>query len=127
MTLALTYVRSDEQEANAVERVLERIGAYPFNIDLLLADWGFYNGRVIRRGRELATTVIPVQRKDERMKDKLETHCSYMTTYRMFKDSELELRFPLAVSVSYHNGDRGKHGEIVRGYVTCDLADRTST
>jgi len=59
------------------------------------------------------------------MKEKLETHCSYMTTYRMFKDSERELRFPLAVSVSYHNGDRGKHGEVVRGYVACDLVDRT--
>ena len=37
------------------------------------------------------------------------------------------LRFPLAVSVSYHNGDRGKHGEVLRGYVACDLADRTPT
>jgi len=127
VTLALTYVRSDEQEADAVERVLDRVGAYPFEIDLLLADRGFYNGRVIRCGRELATIVIPVQRKGERMKEKLETHCSYMTTYRMFKDSERELRFPLAVSVSYHNGDRGKHGEVVRGYVACDLADRTPT
>jgi len=44
------------------------------------------------------------------MKDKLETHKSYMTTYRMYKDSERELRFPLAVAVSYQNGDRGKHG-----------------
>jgi len=31
-----------------------------------------------------------------------------MTTYRMYKDSEQELRFPLAVAVSYQNGDRGK-------------------
>ena len=61
------------------------------------------------------------------MKDKLDTHCSYMSTYRMYKDSERELRFPLAVSVSYHNGDRGKHGEVVRGYVACDLGDRTPT
>jgi len=29
-----------------------------------------------------------------------------MTTYRMYKDSERELRFPLAVAVSYQNGDR---------------------
>jgi len=125
VTLAPTYVRSDESEADAVERVLNLVGAYPFDIDLLLADRGFYNGRVIRRGREMATTVIPLQRKGERMKEKLETHCSYMTTYRMFKDSERELRFPLAVSVPYHNGDRGKHGEVVRGYVACDLAART--
>lgn len=127
VTLALTYVRSDEKEADAVERVLDRVGTYPFEIDLLLADRGFYNERVIRRARDLATTVIPVQKKGERMKDKLATHCSYMTTYRMYKGSERELRFPLAVSVSYQNGDRGKHGEVVRGYVACDLGDRTPT
>ena len=125
VTLALTYVRSDEKEADAVERVLDRVGTYPFETDLLLADRGFYNERVIRRARELETTIIPVKAKGERMKDKLATHCSYMTSYRMYKDSERELRFPLAVSVSYQNGDRGKHGEVVRGYVACDLEDRT--
>ncbi|GGJ01715.1 hypothetical protein GCM10008995_09380 [Halobellus salinus] len=105
VTLALTYVRSDEKEADAVERVLDRVGTYPFDVDLLLADRGFYNERVIRRARDLATTVIPVTEKGERMKDKLDTHCSYMSTYRMYKDSERELQFPLAVSVSYQDGD----------------------
>ena len=127
VTLTLTYVRSDEKEADAVERVLDRVGTYPFEIDLLLADRGFYNERVIRRARDLATTVIPVQEKGERMEDKLAMHCSYMTSYRMYKGRERELRFPLAVSVSYQNGDRGKHGEVVRGYVACGLADRTPT
>jgi len=37
VTLAMTYVRSDESEADAVERVLDRVEAYPFDIDLLLA------------------------------------------------------------------------------------------
>jgi len=32
---------------------------------------------------------------------------------------------PHAVCVSYHNGDRGENGEVVRGYVACDLTDRT--
>ena len=35
-------------------------------------------------------------KKGERMRNKLDTHKSYMTTYRMYKDSERELRFPLA-------------------------------
>ncbi len=48
-----------------------------------------------------------------------------MTTYRMHKGRERELRFPLAVSVSCQSGDRDKHGEVVRGYVACDLGDRT--
>ena len=56
MTLALTYVRSDESEADAVERILDRIKAYPFEIDLLLADRGFYNERILRRSRDIAAT-----------------------------------------------------------------------
>jgi len=125
VTLAMTYVRSDEKEADAVERVLDRVEAYPFEIELLLADRGFYNERILRRSQEIAATVVPVQKKGERMKEKLDTHRSYMTTYRMYKDRERELEFPLAVAVSYHAGDRGKSGEVVRGYVACDLADRT--
>ncbi|WP_246975512.1 ISH3 family transposase [Natribaculum luteum] len=125
VTLAMTYVRSDEKEADAVERVLDRVEAYPFDIELLLADRGFYNERILRRSQEIAATVVPVQKKGEHMKEKLDTHRSYMTTYRMYKDRERELEFPLAVAVSYHAGDRGKSGEVVRGYVACDLADRT--
>ena len=125
VTLAMTYVRSDERQADAVERVLDRVEAYPFKIELLLADSGFYNERVIRRSREIAATVVPAAEKGDRHEEKLETHKSYMTTYRMYKDNERELRFPLAVSVSYQNGDRGKHGEVVRGYAAYDLDDRT--
>jgi len=42
----------------------------------------------------------------------------------MYKDKERELTFPLAVCLSYHNGDRGKTGEVVRGYAACGLTDR---
>jgi len=101
VTLAMTYVRSDERsEADAVERVLDRVifGAYPFDIDLLLADRGFYNERILRRSHDIAATVVPVQKKGKRMKKKLDTHCSYMTTYRMYKDCKRELKFPLAVA-----------------------------
>ena len=123
VTLAMTYVRSDEDEADAVERILDRVEAYPFEIELLLADCGFYNGTIIRQSREIAATVIPVRKNGDRMKDKLDVHKSYMTTYRMYKGQERELRFPLAVCVSYQAGDRGKNGEIVRGYVACGLAE----
>ena len=36
VTLAMTYVRNDENEADAVERVLARVENYPFDIELLL-------------------------------------------------------------------------------------------
>jgi len=126
VTLAMTYVRSDEAEADAVERILDRVAAYPFEIDLLLADRGFYNERIIRRSQKIAATVIPVKKKGDRMNEKLDTHKSYMTSYRMYKDRERELRFPLAVCVSYQAGDRGKSGEIVRGYVACRLENHAA-
>jgi len=63
----MTQVRTDEDEADAVERVLARVENYPFEIDLLLADSGFYDERVIRRGRDIAATVVHVPKKGERM------------------------------------------------------------
>ena len=43
----------------------------------------------------------------------------------MYEGSERELRFPLVVFVSYQQGNRGKHGLLVRAYVACNLADCT--
>jgi IS4 transposase len=59
------------------------------------------------------------------MAEKLKTSISYWTEYVMHEGSERELRFPLAVCVSYQQGNRGKHGLLVRAYTACDLADRT--
>ena len=60
------------------------------------------------------------------MKENLDVHNSYMTTYRLSTDSEREPRVPLAVTVSYQNGDRDKHGEVVRGCVACSVIDHTA-
>ncbi len=79
----MTYVRSCESDANAVERVLDRTEAYHFEISLPLADQGFYNERILRRSRDIVSTVVPIKKKGKRMKKKLDTHCSYMTTYRI--------------------------------------------
>ena len=59
------------------------------------------------------------------MAEKLDTTVSYWTEYVMYEGSERELRFPLAVYVSYQQDNRGKHGLLVRAYVACDLTDRT--
>jgi hypothetical protein len=83
--------------------MLARGKNYPFEIDLLLADSGFDNERVIRRARDIAATVVHVPKKGERMKKKLDTHNSYMATYRVYKNRERELCFPLAVAVSSQN------------------------
>jgi hypothetical protein len=88
--------------------LLARVENYPFDIELLLVDSGFYNERVIRRARDIAATVVHVPNNGERMKGKLDTHKSYMTTYRMYKNSERELRFPLAVAVSSQNAGQAR-------------------
>ncbi len=123
----MTYVRSDEKQADAVERVLDRVEAYPFEIELLLADSGFYNERVIRRSREIAATVVPVAEKGDRLEEKLETHKSYMTTYRMYKDSERELvsrsRFQSRIKTAIVASTVKWSG----GYAACDLGERTPT
>jgi hypothetical protein len=125
LTLAVTYVRSDEPEADAVERVLDRVEMYPFEIDAVLADRGFWQERVVRRAREIGAVAIPVVPKRGCLSKKLDTHQSYWSEYTMYEGRERELTFPLAVCVSYHSGDCGKSGEVVRGYVACDLTDRT--
>jgi len=109
------------------ERVLARVENYPFEIDLLLADSGFYNERVIRRARDIAPTVVHVPKKGERMKDKLETHKSYMTTYRMCTRTASGNCASRSRSLSPTRTEiEGKHGEVVRGYVACGVTDRSA-
>jgi len=53
LTLAITPVVSDEDAADAVGRVLDRVEQLPFEVDAILADRGYYQERVIRRARAL--------------------------------------------------------------------------
>jgi hypothetical protein len=123
VTLAMTDVRNDETEADAVERVLARVENYPVEIELLLADSGFFNERVIRRSREIATTVVHVPKKGDRMKKKLDVHKWYIIIYRMYTDSEWD-EFPLTVAVSSQNAQQTRRG--FRGYVACGVTDHTA-
>ncbi|TKX73446.1 ISH3 family transposase [Halorubrum sp. GN11_10-6_MGM] len=125
LVVAVTPVRGDEPKCDAVERLLDHVAALPFEIAGLLADRGFYNGTSIERLGAEAPVALPIIRRGKRMAEKLDTTVSYWTEYVMYEGSERELRFPLAVCVSYQQGNRGKHGLLVRAYVACDLADRT--
>ena len=124
LTLAVTKVRSDEPTADAAERILGRVGSLPFETDVYLADRGFYIEQFLRSARQQAPVVVPVVPKGDRLKEKLDTSASKWDEYTMYKDCERELTFPLAVCLSYHNGDRGKNGEVVRGYTADGLTDR---
>lgn len=125
LIVALTGVRGDEATSDAVERLLDRIAALPFEVAALLADRGFYDRASIHQLRETAPVVLPVIRRGKRLAKKLDTSISYWTVYVMYKGTERELRFPLAVCVSYQQGKRGKHGLLVRAYAACDRSDRT--
>jgi hypothetical protein len=125
LIVAVTPVRGDEPKSDAVERLLDHVAALPFDIAGLLADRGFYDGASIKRFDTTAPVALPVIRRGKQMAEKLDTAVSYWTEYVMYEGSERELRFPLAVCVSYQQGNRGKHGLLVRAYVACDLTDRT--
>ena len=125
LIVAVTAVRGDDPKRDAVERLLDRVAALPFDVAGLLCDRGFYDEASIRQLRDAAPVVLPVIERGRRMAENLETSISYWTEYAMYEGSERELRFPLAVCVSYQQGNRGKHGLLVRAYTACDLTDRT--
>ncbi|WP_435093379.1 ISH3 family transposase [Halorubrum sp. N11] len=125
LVVAVTPVRGDEPKSDAVERLLDHVAALPFTVAGLLADRGFYDGTSIERLDTTAPVALPIVRRGKQMAEKLDTTVSYWTEYVMYQGSERELRFPLAVCVSYQQGNRGKHGLLVRAYVACDLTDRT--
>ena len=85
LTLVITPVTSDEGAADAVGRVLDRVGALPFEVDVVLVDRSYCQERVIRRVRATAPVVLPIVKKGERLRDQLDTHASYWTKYAMYK------------------------------------------
>src|SRR6056297_1137583 len=125
LVVAVTPVRGDEPKSDAVEPLLDHVAALSFPVAGLLVDRGFYDGTSIERLDTVAPAALPVIRRGKQMAEKLDTSVSYWTEYVMYEGSKRELRFPLAVCVSYQQGNRGKHGLLVRAYVACDLADRT--
>ena len=127
LVVAVTPVRGDEPKSDAVERLLNHVVVLPFEVAGLLADRGFYNGASIERLSAVAPVALPIIRRGKQMAKKLNTTISCWEEYVMYEGSKRELRFPLAVCVSYQQGNRNKHGLLVRAYVACDLADRTPT
>ena len=125
LVVAVTPVRGDESTSDAVERLLDHVVALPFEVSGLLADRGFYSGASVERLSAVAPVALPIIRRGKKMAKKLNTTISCWEEYVMYEGSKRELRFPLAVCVSYQQGNRNKHGLLVRAYVACDLADRT--
>jgi hypothetical protein len=127
LTLAVEPVDGDDSKADAVERVLARVETYPFTIERILMDRDAFVGELIGVLRETAPPVFPVKTGKDSLRKKLSATASYMTEETICEGAEHEQTYPLAVNVTYQNGDRGKSGLKQTGYAAYGLEDRTPT
>jgi len=112
----MTYVRSDEDEADAVERVLARVEFIPSR-SISCLPTADSTTSASSAALVIRPTVVHVPKKGERMKDKLETHKSYMTTYRMYKDSDSGTALPARGHISYQNGIEARQARRGRSWL----------
>jgi len=125
LTLAVEPVDGEDSKADAVERVLARVETYPFEIDQILMDRDAYVGKLIGILRETAPPVFPVKTGKDSLRRKLSATASHMTEETICEGKKYEQTYPLAVNITYQNGDRGKSGVKATGYAAYGLEDRT--
>jgi hypothetical protein len=125
LTLAVDQVDGDDSKADAVERVLARVETYPFETEQILMDRAAYVGELIGVLRKTAPPVFPVKTGKDSLREKLSATASYMTEETICEGKQHEQTYPLAVNVTYQNGDRGKYGVNTVGYAAYGLEDRT--
>jgi len=125
LTLAVEPVDGEDSKADAVERVLARVETYPFETDQILMDRDAFVGELIGVLRETAPPVFPVITRKDSLRKKLSKAASHMTEETICEGKEHEQTYPLAVNVTYQNGDRGKSGVKATGYAAYGLEDRT--
>lgn len=125
LTVGFTAVRSDESRGKAVDRVLSSVDRLPFPVKRLVMDRAAYTGEVLARLRATAPPIVPVRCVGTSLREKLTTHSSYWIEHTICAGKEHEQTVPLAINLTYHNGDRGKHGYATHGYVAFGQSDRT--
>src|SRR6056297_1068910 len=125
LTLAVEPGDGEDSKADAVERVLARVETYPFEVTQILMDRDAFVGELIGILRTTAPPVFPVRTGKDSLRRKLSVTASYMTEETICEGKEHEQTYPLAVNVTYQNGDRGKSGLKQIGYAAYGLEDRT--
>ena len=125
LTLAVEPVDGDDSKADAVERVLARVENYPFETEHILIDRAAFAGELIGVLRATAPPVFPVKTGKDSLRKKLSVNASHMTEETICEGKQHEHTYPLAVNVTYQNGDRGKSGLKQTGYAAFGLEDRT--
>ena len=125
LILAFTWMHGDESRDIAAKRVLGRVVDLDFTIECLLADRAFASAAGIDLMQTTAPMIAPLIRRGKKLAKLLDTKVSYWTKYAMYEGTAREVRFPLAICVSYQNGKRGKNGLLVRAYAACEQDART--
>ncbi|MEF8979044.1 MAG: ISH3 family transposase [Haloarculaceae archaeon] len=125
LTLAVEPVDGEDSKADAVERVLARVETYPFEIEQILMDRDAFVGELIGILRQTAPPIFPVRTGKDSLRKKLSVTASHMTEETICEGKQHEQTYPLAVNVTYQNGDRGKSGVKTVGYAAYGLEDRT--
>ena len=125
LILAFTWMHGNESKNDAAKRVLGRVVDLGFRIECLLGDRAFASAAGIDTMQTTAPMIAPLIRRGKELAKLLDTQVSYWTEYAMYEGTAREVRFPLAVCVSYQKGKRGKTGLLVRAYAACEQADRT--
>ena len=125
LILAFTWMHSDETRTDAAKRVLGRVVGLGLSIECLLADRAFASAAGIETLRATAPMTVPLIRRGKELAKLLDTQVSYWSEYAMYEGTAREVRFPVAICVSYRKGKRGKTGLLVRAYAACEQDART--
>lgn len=125
LILAFTWMHGDESRDVAAKNTLGRVVDLDFTIECLLADRAFASAAGIDLMQTTAPMIAPLIRRGKKLARLLDTKVSYWTEYAMYEGTAREVRFPLAICVSYQNGKRGKNGLLVRAYTACEQDART--
>jgi len=105
--------------------VLARVETYSFETEHILIDRAAFAGELIGVLRATAPPVFPVKTGKDSLRKKLSVNASHMTEETICEGKQHEHTYPLAVNVTYQNGDRGKSGLKQTGYAAFGLEDRT--
>jgi hypothetical protein len=118
-------MHGDETRDDAAKRVLGRVVDLGLTIECLLADRAFASAAGIDTMQTTAPMIAPLIRRGKELAKRLDTQVSYWTEYAMYEGTAREVRFPVAICVSYQKGKRGKTGLVVRAYAACEQDART--
>lgn len=125
LILAFTWMHGDETNDDAAKRVLGRVVDLSLTIKCILADRAFASAAGIETMQTTAPMIAPLVRRGQKLAELLETQVSSWSEYVMYEGTAHEVRFPLAICVSYQKGKRGKTGLLVRAYAACEQNART--